>query len=158
MANLNITINPARVTPLSDQEQAATGFNYKATVLYTDLIPGGTGASDTTTIVLGNTPTKWYIDRAGMNIRTAFAGLTAATVTVGTTTTVNAAIASTSILTAAWLPQAAGVPFNTNLTGQTALSTVAVFTAAGTGGLAALTAGAADIYLRIKDITPPALP
>ncbi len=151
MANTNITINPARVTPLSEQEQAATGFNYKATVLFGDLSTAGTGASDTGTIVLGNTPTKWFIDRAGVNIRTAFAGITAATVTVGTTTTVNACIASASLLTAAWLPQASGVAVSTNLTGVTALSTVAVFTAAGTGGLAGLTAGALDIYLRIKD-------
>jgi hypothetical protein len=153
MANVNITINPARVTPLSAQEEAATSFNYKATVLFGDLITAGTGASDTGTIVLGNTPAKWYIDKAGVNIRTAFAGITAATVTVGTTTTVNAAIASTSILTAAWLPQASGVAVSTNLTGVTALSTVAVFTAAGTGGLAGLTAGALDIYLRINDTT-----
>lgn len=149
MANTNITINAARVTPLSEQEQTATGYNYKATVLYGDLSAAGTGAADTGTIVLGNTPTKWYIDKAGLNIRTAFAGITAATVTVGTTTTTNAAIASVSLLTAAWVPQASGVAVSTNLNGVTALSTVAVFTAAGTGGLAGLTAGAADIYLRI---------
>lgn len=151
MANTNITINPARVSQLSEQEQAATGFNYKATVLYGDLSSAGSGASDTGTVVLGNTPAKWYIDKAAVNIRTAFAGITAATVTVGTTTTTNAAIASTSILTAAWVPQAAGVVVSTNLNGQSALSTVAVFTAAGTGGLAGLTAGALDVYLHIKD-------
>lgn len=153
MANTNITISPTRVSPLSEQERASTGFNYKATVLYSDLSAAGTGASDTGTVILGSTPAKWYINKAGVNITTAFAGITAATVTVGTTTTTNAAIASTSILTAAWVPQAAGVVVSTNLTGQSALSTVAVFTAAGTGGLAGLTAGALDIYLSIQDLS-----
>lgn len=152
MADTAITISPTRVSPLSEQERAATGFNYKATILSTD-IAYGTGASDTVTVTLGATPTAWYINRAGANIRTAFAGITAATVVVGTTTTTNAAIASTSILTAAWLPQAAGVPFSTNLTATAARNLVAVFTAAGTGGPAALTAGAMDVYLNIQDTT-----
>lgn len=150
MADTAITISPTRVSPLSEQERAATGFNYKATVLSTD-IAYGSGASDTVTVTLGATPTAWYIDKAGTNIRTAFAGITAATVVVGTTTTTNALIASTSILTAAWLPQASGVAVSTNLTFTAAKNLVAVFTAAGTGGPAALTAGALDIYLRIID-------
>lgn len=152
MADTPITISPTRVSPLSDQERASTGFNYKATILSTD-IAYGTGATDTVTVTLGATPTAWYIDRAGVNIRTAFAGITAATVVVGTTTTTNAAIASTSILTAAWLPPASGVSVSTNLTATAARNLVAVFTAAGTGGPAALTAGALDIFLRIQDTT-----
>ncbi len=150
MADTAITINSARVSPLSVQEKAATGYNYKATILSTD-IAYGTGASDTVTVTLGATPAKWYIDKGSVNIRTAFAGITAATVVVGTTTTTNAVIASTSILTAAWLPPASGVSVSTNLTFTAAKNLVAVFTAAGTGGPAALTAGAMDIYLNLQD-------
>lgn len=152
MADTAITISPTRVSPLSEQEKAATGFNYKATVLSTD-IAYGTGASDTVTVTLGPTPAAWYINAGGVNIRTPFAGITAATVIVGTTTTTNAVIASTSILTAAWLPQASGVVVSTNLTFTAAKNLVATFTAAGTGGPAALTAGALDIYLNIQDTT-----
>jgi len=150
MADTAITINPARVSPLSEQERAATGYNYRATILSTD-IAYGTGASDTVTVTLGATPAAWYIDKAGVNIYTAFAGITAATVIVGTTTTTNALIASTSILTAAWLPQASGVAVSTNLTFTAAKNLTATFTAAGTGGPAALTAGALDVYLRIQN-------
>lgn len=150
MADTAITINPARVSPLSEQERAATGYNYKATILSTD-IAYGTGASDTVTVTLGATPAKWYIDRGGANIVTAFAGITAATVVVGTTTTTNAVIASTSVLTAAWVPPASGVSVSTNLTATAARNLVAVFTAAGTGGPAALTAGQMDVYLRVQD-------
>ena len=63
MADTAITISDDRVSPLSVQEQAATGFNKKFTVLYSD-IAYGTGSSDTVTLTLGNSPTKWYVDRA----------------------------------------------------------------------------------------------
>lgn len=152
MADTPITINPNRVSPLSEQEYASTGFNSSFDILAAD-IAYGTGASDTVTVTLGATPAKWYIDKGGYNISTAFAGITAATVVVGTTTTTNAVIASTSILTQAWVPQAAGVPFSTNLTFTAAKNLVAVFTAAGTGGPAALTGGVSTIYLNVKDAT-----
>ena len=148
MANTAITISPTRVTPLSEQEVAATGYNARFRVLSTDILYG-TGATDTVTVTLGATPAKWYIDKAGVNITTAFAGITAATIIVGTTSSTAALTSSTSILTAAFLNQAVGVPVLTNTTGTAAVNLVATFTAAGTGGPAALTAGQLDIYLKL---------
>lgn len=143
-----VTISPTRVTPLSEQEVAATGYNARFRVLYSDL-GTASSASEVTTITLGATPAKWYIDKAGVNITTAFAGITAYTVIVGTTSSTAALISSTSILTAAFLNQAVGVPVLTNTTGTAAVNLVATFTAAGTGGPAALTAGQLDIYLKL---------
>jgi hypothetical protein len=148
MANTAITISPTRVTPLSEQEVAATGYNARFRVLSTDILYG-TGATDTVTMTLGATPAKWYIDKAGVNITTAFAGITAATIIVGTTSSTAALTSSTSILTAAFLNQAVGVPVLTNTTGTASVNLVATFTAAGTGGPAALTAGQLDIYLKL---------
>lgn len=150
MADTAITISGSRVVPLSEQERAATGFNVRFRVLSTD-IAYGTGSSDTVTMTLGATPTSWLIDKAGVNITTAFAGITAATIIVGTTTSTAALISSTSILTAAFLNQVSTVPVLTNTTATAAKNLVATFTAAGTGGPAGLTAGQLDIYLRILD-------
>lgn len=145
-----VTISPTRVTPLSEQEVAATGYNARFRVLYSDL-GTASSASEVTTITLGATPAKWYIDKAGVNITTAFAGITAYTVIVGTTSSTAALTSSTSILTAAFLNQAVGVPVLTNTTATAAVNLVATFTAAGTGGPAALTAGQLDIYLNLTN-------
>lgn len=150
MADSPINIASNRVTPLSEQEVAATGYNARFRVLWSD-IALGTGASDTVTMTLGATPAKWYINSAGVNITTAFAGITAMTVIVGTTTSTAALISSTSILTAAFLNMAVGVPILTNTTATAAKNLTATFTAAGTGGPAGLTAGQLDIYLDITD-------
>lgn len=148
MADTAVTISGTRVSQLSEQEVAATGFNTKLTVLYSD-IAYGSGSTDTVTMTLGNTPAAWYIDKAAVNVRTAFAGTTAMTIIVGTTTTTNAIVSSTSILTAGLIPMASTVPISTNLKGTSALSLVATFTNATGGSPSALTAGALDIYLRV---------
>ena len=150
MANTAITISPTRVTPLSEQEVAATGYNARFRVLSTDILYG-TGATDTVTMTLGATHAKWYIDKAGVNITTAFAGITVASIIVGTTSSTAALTSSTSILTAAFLNQAVGVPVLTNTTATASVNLVATFTAAGTGGPAALTAGQLDIYLNLTN-------
>ncbi len=153
MADTAITISPTRVTPLSDQEQASTGYNSRFRVIWSDLTASTTGATDTVTLTLGATPAKWYIDKALVNITTAFAGITAITIIVGTTTSTAALISSTSILTVAALNMAVGVPILTNTTATATKNLTATFTAAGTGGPAGLTAGQLDIYLRMVDTT-----
>jgi hypothetical protein len=150
-----ITIASTRITPLSEQEQAATGYNSKFKILYGD-IGTGTSADEVVTITLGATPAKWYIDKAGFNVRTAFAGITAMTVTVGTTSSTAALMSSTAILTAAFLNQTVGTPILTNTTATAAVNLVAIVTAAGTGGVGGLTAGQLDIYLNV--INASALP
>jgi hypothetical protein len=143
-----VTMLATRKTPLSEQEQAATGYNSKFTILYGD-IGAGVSADEVVTITLGATPTKWYIDKAGFNVKTAFNVITALTCTVGTTTSTAALMSSTSILTAAFLNQTVGTPILTNTNGVSAVNLVAIVTAAGTGGVGGLTAGQLDIYLRV---------
>lgn len=150
MANTAITIASARVSPLSEQEAAATGYNKKFTVLSSD-IAYGTGTTDTVTLTLGNTPANWYINAGLVNIRTAFAGTTALTIIVGTTSSTAALISSTSILTAATLNETVGTPILTNLNATAAVSLVATFTNATGGSPSALTAGALDIYMNVQD-------
>lgn len=148
MADTPLTIARNRTTSLSLEEQAR-GFSHKFNVQSSD-IAYGSGSSDTVTLTLGALPAKYIVDRALINIKTAFAGTTAMTVVVGTTTSTNAFVTSQSILTAGVL--------NGALSGQT-ISTatatknmVAVFTNATGGSPSALTAGDLDIYLNIIDV------
>jgi len=149
MADTAVTISRARTSQLSLQEQAR-GFSHKYTVKAAD-VAFGAGSTDTVTLTLGALPAKWAINNALVNVSTAFAGTTAFTVVVGTTTTTNSFITSQSVLTAGVL---AGVP--TTATVRTATATanmVAVFTNATGGSPSALTAGELDIYLNIIDLT-----
>jgi hypothetical protein len=149
MADTAVTISRARTSQLSLQEQAR-GFSHKYTVKAAD-VAFGAGSTDTVTLTLGALPAKWAVNNALVNVSTAFAGTTAFTVVVGTTTTTNSFITSQSVLTAGVL---AGVP--TTATVRTATATanmVAVFTNATGGSPSALTAGELDIYLNIIDLT-----
>jgi hypothetical protein len=149
MADTAVTISRARTSQLSLQEQAR-GFSHKYTVKSSD-VALGTGSSDTVTVTLGTLPAKWAINNALVNISTAFAGTTAFTVVVGTTTTTNSFITSQSVLTAGVL---AGVPTTATVrTATAAANMVAVFTNATGGSPSALTAGELDIYLNIIDLT-----
>ena len=149
MADTAVTISRTRVSQLSLQEQAR-GFSHKFTVKSSD-VASGTGSSDTVTVTLGTLPSKWAINNALINVSTAFAGTTAFTVVVGTTTTTNSFITSQSVMTAGVL---AGVPTTATVrTATAAANMVAVFTNATGGSPSALTAGELDIYLNIIDLT-----
>ena len=149
MADTAVTIARNRTSELSLQEQAR-GFSHKFTVKSSD-VALGTGSTDTVTVTLGTLPAKWAINNALVNIATAFAGTTAFTVVVGTTTTTNSFITSQSVMTAGVL---AGVPTTATVrTATAAANMVAVFTNATGGSPSALTAGELDIYLNIIDLT-----
>lgn len=152
MADTAITIAPTRVVRLSEQEVAATGYNVKFTVLYTDIALGA-GSTDTVTMTLGPTPTNWYINAGLVNISTAFAGTGGLAIIVGTTSSTAALISSTSVLTAATLNETVGTPILTNLKATASVSLVATFTNSVSGSPSALTAGALDIYANVQDVS-----
>lgn len=148
MADTAVTLPRARVSPLSIDETAASGYNVRFRVLYSD-VAYGTGSEDTVTLTLGSTPTGWYCDRAVANVTTAFAGTTALTMAVGTTTTTTAFISAQSVKSLGILEQADTLELLTNATTTTSLGLRAVFTNATGGAPASLTAGELDIYLHM---------
>jgi hypothetical protein len=151
MADTAVTIARNRTSELSLQEQAR-GFSNKFTVKYSD-IAYGSGSTDTVTVTLGALPSKYVLNNALVNITTAFAGTTALTLVVGTTTTTNSLVTSQSVLTAGVL---AGVPTTATIRTATATANlVAIFTNATGGSPSALTAGELDIYLNIVDLSDP---
>lgn len=148
MADTAITLSDDRVSILSEQERAATGFTNKWTVKYSD-IQFGTGSTDTVTVNLGATPTRWFIDKSIVNKRIAFTGSSGLAVAVGSSGTTTAAIASASILTTGILPMVSTVPVCTNLNSIASTNITAVFTNSVGGSPSELTAGEIDIYLAV---------
>ena len=148
MADTPLTIARNRTNSLSLEEQAR-GYSHKFNVQSSD-IAYGSGSTDTVTLTLGALPAKYVVNNALINIKTAFAGTTAMTVVVGTTTSTNAFVTSQSILTAGVL--AGGLNSSTISTATATKNMVAVFTNATGGSPSALTAGDLDIYLNIIDV------
>lgn len=152
MSTYAVTIPSARVSPLILPERCR-GFNVRYTVLYSDVaVASATGSTDVIAMALGTTPTNWVVGATMAYVTTAFAGTTALTMVVGTTTTTNAFLQSTSILTAGVIQPATGI-FTVNTpassTGTTALGIQATFTNATGGSPSALTAGVLEILLEI---------
>ena len=151
MANTAVTIARADTSQLSLQEQAR-GFSNKFHVDYSDVAFGSTDA-DTVTMTLGTLPSNFVLNNALVNITTAFAGTTAFSINVGTTSSTSALVTAQSVKTAGVL---AGVPTTATLVkGTASVSLVATFTNATGGSPSALTAGALDIYLNIVDLSDP---
>lgn len=155
MASQTITINDDRISPLSNQEEAGTGFSHKFTVLYQDIaLAAANGTTDTVTVTIGSTPTRWFISRAMANVRTAFAGSGGLTLAVGTSANTGAAIAAASVLTAGVIGVAGFAPANFAQSTATSAATLQLlFTNSVSGSPSALTAGAVDVYLNLQDTT-----
>lgn len=151
MADTAVTISRADTSQLSLQEQAR-GFSNKFHVDYSD-VALGTGSTDTVTLTLGALPSNFVLNNALVNVTTAFAGTTAFSVNVGTTSSTSALVTAQSVKTAGVI---AGLPTTATLVkGTASVNLVAIFTNATGGSPSALTAGALDIYLNIVDLSDP---
>lgn len=151
MADTAVTISRADTSQLSLQEQAR-GFSNKFHVDYSD-VALGTGSTDTVTLTLGALPSNFVLNNALVNVTTAFAGTTAFSVNVGTTSSTSALVTAQSVKTAGVI---AGLPTTATLVkGTASVNLVAIFTNATGGSPSALTAGSLDIYLNIVDLSDP---
>jgi len=151
MAETAVTIARADLSQLSLQEQAR-GFSNKFHVDYSD-VAFGSGSSDTVLMTLGTLPSNFVINNALVNITTAFAGTTAFSVNIGTTSSTSALVTAQSVKTAGVLAGLATTA--TIVKGTASVNLVAIFTNATGGSPSALTAGALDIYLNIVDLSDP---
>ena len=153
MASQTITINDDRISPLSVQEEAGTGFSHKISVLSSDIaLAAASGTTDTVTVTIGSTPAKWFVSRAMANVKTAFAGSGGLTLAVGTSTNTGAMIAATTVLTAGVIGVAGFPVANAGQSTATSAATLQLlFTNSTSGSPSALTAGAVDVYLNIQD-------
>jgi hypothetical protein len=151
MADTAVTITRSDLSQLSLQEQAR-GFSNKFHVDASD-VAFGSGSSDTVTLTLGTLPSNYVINNVLVNITTAFAGTTAFSINVGTTSSTSALVTAQSVKTAGVL---AGVLTNAAIVkGTSSVNLVAIFTNATGGSPSALTAGGLDIYMNIIDLSDP---
>lgn len=150
MADYPVTLSDDRISRLSNNE-GIRGFTHKFKIKAADVaVATATGATDTVTVTLGATPTTWYGDKALVVISTAFAGTTALSMSVGTTSSVTAFVNSTTVKTAGVLT-AVGAANANAASGSASVGLVAVFTNATGGSPSAITAGELDIYVGLKD-------
>ena len=156
MADYPVTLNKALATPLLEPERAA-GFTHKFTIPFSTVaVSTATTATDTVTVTLCTTP-AFFAVKSGLGIvRTAFAGTTALTVTVGTAGSAAAILPSTTVLSGSVIQPTTGfgnvaTPGSTFATAATTLR--AVFTNATGGSPSALTAGSMDVYVSLLDLS-----
>ena len=154
MANTNVTISKTKVS-IFGIEQRIQDFTHKFHVDYTD-VNTGSGSSDTVTMAIGTSPAQWSVSAAQVYVTTAFAGTTAFTVQVGSTTTTTAFLSAMSVMTQTLLippngPNSVNTPASAY--GTSAVGLQALFTNATGGSPSALSAGALDIYLFITDLS-----
>lgn len=155
MADYPIKISKQRVAIESNPERL-NGFTNKYTVKYTDIaLASATGSTDTVTVTLGTTPTLWAATRAIANVTTAFAGTGGLALTVGTSGSTAAILASASVLTAGLKQNTNGVnsvATPTAATSTASASLVATFTNSVGSSPSVLSAGELDIYLNVLDL------
>jgi hypothetical protein len=151
MANFAVTLPGARISPLIKPERNALGTSVRYLVLSSDVaVASATGNADTITVTLGTTPINWCVSSAFAYVQTAFAGTTALTMIVGTTSSTAAFLASTSVLTAGIIQPTTGINTTASIANSIGTSSVtvqAVFTNATGGSPSALTAGLLEIVL-----------
>lgn len=155
MADYPITISRQRVAIESNPERL-NGFTNKYTVKYSDIaLSSATGSTDTVSVTLGTTPALWACTRAVANVTTAFAGTGGLALTVGTSGSTAAILASASVLTAGLKQNTNGansVATPTSATSTASASLVATFTNSVGSSPSVLTAGELDIYLNVLDL------
>jgi hypothetical protein len=153
MANQNITISPTRVSPLILPESGSRGATVRYTVDFSDIkIAALAAATDTVTVLLGNTPTRWVGVAAFAVVAVPFAGPGGLSVIVGTTANPACLIPGGNALAAGVIQPVTGVTTVANpgqATGIAAAPLQIVFTSSVSGGPAALTAGVYNLYLTI---------
>lgn len=155
MADTAVTLTDMEI--LSAQERAATGFTHKLTIDYTD-IDEGAGATDTVTVTIGNTPTKFAVLRCLGNITIVWDGasLQELSIEVGTDGDPNNFIASNEILDAAVtgpIGTAGAIP--ATLAGSVANASdvlQVLFTNAAAGSPSELTQGSIDLWFELSNI------
>ncbi len=148
--------NGIRIDVLPAETKRQTGFTHRFRIPF-DIINTSTWTTqgDTVTVTLGATPAKFIVDKAAVNISTAFATTGTLTIQVGTDGDPDNFIDAQDAKTAAVLIGASGaVPVTEAGTiGVASDVLVARFTTQGsTGAPADITAGVAEIFLSIIDL------
>jgi hypothetical protein len=156
LATASSASNGVKIERLSAETTRQTGFTHRFRIPF-DVINTSTWTTqgDTATVTLGSTPTKFLIDKAAVNIATAFATTGTLTIQVGTDGDPDNFIDAQDAKTAAVLIGSQGAEPVTEAGTVGVASDVLVvrFTSqSATGALSDITAGVAEVFLGIVDI------
>lgn len=146
--------NGVRLDVLSAETTRQTGFTHRFRVPF-DILNNATWTThgDTATVTLGTTPAAYIIAHAAVYVPTAFATTGTLTLSVGTSANTALIIAAASCKTAGWSTATAGADPANKAEGTSAATLQCRFTTqAATGALADITAGVAEVFLRIVDL------
>jgi hypothetical protein len=148
--------NGIRIDVLPAETTRQTGFTHRFRIPFDALNNAAwTTQGDTVTVTLGSTPTKFLVDKAAVNISTAFATTGTLTIQVGTDGDPDNFVDAQDAKTAAVLIGATGAAPVTEAgtVGVASDVLVARFTTQGsTGAPADITAGVAEVFLSVKDL------
>lgn len=156
LATASSASNGVKIETLSAETKRATGFSHRFRIPF-DILNNSswTTQGDTVTVTLGTTPAKFLIDKAAVEISTAFATTGTLTIQVGTDGDPDNFIDAQDAKTAAILigSQGAEPLTEAGTIGVASDVLVARFTTQGsTGAPSNITAGVADVYLSIVDM------
>lgn len=157
MAAYTYTLPSNYVSPLILPEQR-NDFTVRYNIPFSQITVASSATStDTLTVTLGTTTTNWACSGAYAFLSPQVAGgIGGLAMSVGTTTTVSAFLASTAITSSAatFIQPTTGLN-TTNLPansyGSSSVGIVAVFTASVSGTMSAYTAGNIEIFLAMTD-------
>jgi len=156
LATATSASNGVKIELLSAETTRQTGFTHRFRIPF-DIINNAawTTQGDTATVTLGSTPTNFLINKALVNITTAFATTGTLTIQVGTDSDPDNFIDAQSAKTAAILigEKGAAPVTEAGTVGVASDVLVARFSSqAATGALSNITAGVAEILLGIINI------
>lgn len=156
LATATSASNGVKIELLPAETTRQTGFTHRFRIPF-DIINNSswTTQGDTVTVTLGSTPTKFLVDKALVNISTAFATTGTLTIQVGTDGDPDNFIDAQSAKTAAILIGEKGAAPVTEAGTVDVTSDVLVArftTQAATGAPSNITAGVAEVLLGIIDI------
>jgi hypothetical protein len=156
LATASSASNGILIERLSAEQTRQTGFTHRWRVPFDTLNNAAwTGQGDTVTVTLGSTPTKWLVDKAAVDIKTAFATTGTLTIQVGTDGDPDNFIDAQDAKTAAVILADTSATVKTEVGSFGIASDVltCTFTTQGsTGAPSNITAGVADILLAVRDL------
>lgn len=156
LATASSATGGVKIERLTAEQVRQTGFTHRFRIPF-DVINTSTWTTqgDTVTVTLGSTPTKFLVDKAAVNISTAFATTGTLTIQVGTDGDPDNFIDAQDAKTAATLigSQGAEPVTEAGTVGVASDVLVARFTTqSATGAPSDITAGMAEILLGIVDL------
>jgi hypothetical protein len=155
MAVKDVAFSEKRMSVLTDQERSMSGFTHKFVINASDLNDATfTSADDEVLVNLMDTDADWFVEKAAVNVTTAFTASSGLTIEVGTDGDPDNFITATTVKTAGpIIKNQGGVPVT--LAGSVLAASdrlVAEFKCDSNGAPANISTGQAIVFLTLREL------